>query len=75
MSPELSLVYAVLSAPSQSHVVSALPAAVTGKRLEAPVKRTLQGMPLEAAVAIGSVTDPDALHELARQPVGLREGT
>jgi acetoacetyl-CoA synthetase len=51
----------VLAAP-------AIPRTLTGKKLEVPVKRILQGLPLDEAAALGAVDNPDALrwyHELA----------
>jgi acetoacetyl-CoA synthetase len=42
---------------------------LTGKKLEVPVKRILQGTPVEDAAAAGAIDRPDALHwyhDLAR---------
>ena len=39
----------------------AVPRTLTGKKLEVPIKRILQGVPLEQAVAIGVVDRPDVL--------------
>ena len=52
--------------------VPAIPHNRTGKKLEVPVKRILQGQPVEQAVSRGSVVDPstlDAFHpSLVRRP-------
>jgi acetoacetyl-CoA synthetase len=39
----------------------AVPRTLTGKKLEVPIKRILQGVPLEKAVAVGVVDRPDVL--------------
>jgi acetoacetyl-CoA synthetase len=39
----------------------AIPYTLTGKRLEVPVKRMLQGVPLEQASSAGAVAQPEAL--------------
>ena len=44
----------------------AIPRTLTGKKLEVPVKRLLQGRPLEEAVATGAVDDIEALEWYAR---------
>lgn len=47
-----------------------VPHTLTGKRIEVPVKRLLQGAPLEKAVNVGSVDNVELLHfyeELARK--------
>jgi acetoacetyl-CoA synthetase len=44
----------------------AVPRTLTGKKLEVPVKRLLQGRPLEEAAAAGSVDDLHALEWYAR---------
>jgi acetoacetyl-CoA synthetase len=55
----------------------AIPRTLTGKKLEVPIKRILQGVPLEQAVAVGVVDRPDVLdwfvevHE-SRRLVGER---
>jgi acetoacetyl-CoA synthetase len=54
-------------------VVPQLPRTLTGKRREVPVKHVLQGMPVEDAVALGSVTNPESLHDLARLQLALRD--
>ena len=38
-----------------------MPRTLTGKKLEVPVKRILQGMPVRDAAAAGAIDRPDAL--------------
>jgi acetoacetyl-CoA synthetase len=52
--------------PDEVIEVPALPHTLTGKRLEVPVKRLLQGTPLEKAVNPGSVDDVGLLEFYAR---------
>jgi acetoacetyl-CoA synthetase len=47
--------------PDEVIPVPAIPRTLTGKKLEVPVKRILQGVPRERAAAAGSVDRPDAL--------------
>jgi acetoacetyl-CoA synthetase len=56
--------------PDEVLQVPAVPHTRTGKKLEVPVKRLLQGAPLEGVVNLGSVDDPallDYFVELAAQ--------
>lgn len=48
--------------PDEIIEIPAVPHTLTGKRLEVPVKRLLQGTALEKAVNPGSVDNPDLLH-------------
>ena len=50
--------------PDVLHQVRALPRTLSGKRIEVPAKRILQGVPIAEAVARGALTDPDGLDEL-----------
>ncbi|MFD0272094.1 acetoacetate--CoA ligase [Streptomyces sp. NPDC127106] len=55
--------------PDEVIEVPGIPHTLTGKRIEVPVKRLLQGTPMEKAVNPGSVDNLDLLHfyvELAR---------
>ncbi len=58
---------AIRAALSQRHVpdeivaVPAIPRTLTGKKMEVPVKRLLQGRPLAEVAASGSVADPKSL--------------
>jgi acetoacetyl-CoA synthetase len=49
-----------------------VPRTLTGKKLEVPVKRILQGIPVERAAALGAVDAPDALRWYAALPVARR---
>ena len=49
--------------PDVIHEVSALPRTLSGKKLEVPAKKILQGTPVEEAVAKGALTNPQALDE------------
>lgn len=51
--------------PDELHVVSALPRTLSGKKLEVPVKKILQGTPVEQAAAKGAITNPESLPEIA----------
>ncbi len=42
-------------------MVPAIPRTLTGKKLEAPVKRILRGEPAERVASRGSLADPGAL--------------
>jgi len=56
--------------PDEVIAVTGLPHTLTGKRIEVPVKRLLQGSPLEKAVNLGSVDNVELLRfyeELARK--------
>lgn len=59
--------------PDEVIFTSALPHTMTGKRMEVPVKRLLQGVPLDQAVNPSAVDDPGALDQfvaLAREGRG-----
>jgi acetoacetyl-CoA synthetase len=47
--------------PDEIIVVPAIPRTLTGKKLEAPVKRILRGEPAERVASRGSLADPGAL--------------
>lgn len=49
--------------PDKIIAVSAIPYTISGKKLEIPVKKILQGIPLEKAVNLGSVRNPEAFEE------------
>jgi acetoacetyl-CoA synthetase len=56
--------------PDTVVAVPAVPRTLSGKKLEVPVKRLLSGVPLEEAVSLAAVADPDTLGpfaELARR--------
>jgi acetoacetyl-CoA synthetase len=52
--------------PDQIVEAPAVPRTLTGKKLELPVKRLLQGHASQDAVALGAVSDPAALEWFAR---------
>jgi acetoacetyl-CoA synthetase len=72
---------AIRAALSPRHVpdevikVPAIPRTLTGKKLEIPVKRILQGMPSDQAAATGSVDHPEALAFFAQFAAGRRHGS
>ena len=47
--------------PDRVTAVDDLPRTLNGKKLEVPVKRVLEGLPLEDAVAASAVANPAAL--------------
>ncbi|MFO7961553.1 MAG: acetoacetate--CoA ligase [Nitriliruptoraceae bacterium] len=47
--------------PDELHAVSAIPRTISGKKLELPIKRLLEGEPLERVVNPGAVADPSSL--------------
>ena len=47
--------------PDRISAVDDLPRTLNGKKLEVPVKRILLGLPLEKAVAVAAVANPEAL--------------
>jgi len=49
--------------PDLVHQVAALPRTLSGKKLEVPAKKILQGTPVDQAVAKGALTHPQALDE------------
>ncbi|MDV6271192.1 acetoacetate--CoA ligase [Rhodococcus globerulus] len=51
--------------PEDIIVVPVIARTLTGKRLEIPVKRILQGTPVDEAVALGSVKHPEMLSALS----------
>jgi acetoacetyl-CoA synthetase len=48
--------------PDEVVEVPAVPHTATGKKLEVPLKRIAQGVPLEKALNLGAVDDPQAVH-------------
>ena len=65
--------------PDQVIAVPAVPRNLTGKKLELPVKRILQGVPVARVVSLDSLADPASLdvfvtlaEEQARAEVGSR---
>ena len=58
--------------PDEILVAPAVPRTLTGKKLEVPVKRILQGQPVEQAAALGAIDAPDALRWYADLPAARR---
>jgi acetoacetyl-CoA synthetase len=52
--------------PDDMILVPRLPRTLTGKRVELPVKRLLQGMPAEQAASLSALDDPESFLALAR---------
>ncbi len=52
--------------PDEVVVVPAIPHTSTGKKLEVPLKRMAQGVPVDKALNLGSVDDPSAVAWFAR---------
>lgn len=55
-----------LHVPDDIIAVAAIPHTRTGKKLEVPVKRLIQGRPLAQVIGTDTVDDPDALAAFAR---------
>ena len=54
--------------------VPAIPRTLTGKKLEAPVKRILRGEPVDAVASRDSLLDPTALDTFAAIATGEPAG-
>jgi acetoacetyl-CoA synthetase len=52
--------------PDEIVAVPAIPRTLTGKKMEVPVKRLLQGRPLAEVAAAGATADPAALEWFER---------
>ena len=57
--------------PDRLEVVSDLPRTLNGKKLEVPVKRILEGMPLTSAVVSGAVANLEALEAFVELSLAL----
>jgi acetoacetyl-CoA synthetase len=49
--------------PDELHAVAKVPRTLSGKKLEVPVKRILQGKPAEDVASKDALADPTALEE------------
>ena len=58
--------------PDTIRAVPAIPRTLTGKKLEAPVKRILRGEPVDAVASRDSLLDPTALDLFASFAAGSR---
>jgi acetoacetyl-CoA synthetase len=56
--------------PDRIEVVPVVPRTLSGKKLEVPVKRILEGVAPEVAASAGSLADPTALDWFARRARG-----
>ncbi|MGH3344114.1 MAG: acetoacetate--CoA ligase [Carbonactinosporaceae bacterium] len=60
--------------PDDIHEVSEIPRTLSGKKLEVPVKKILQGVPVEQAANPDATTNPEALRRFADIASQLAEG-
>ena len=58
--------------PDTIAAVPAIPRTLTGKKLEAPVKRILRGEPADAVASQGALAAPDAIDAFVRFAQGMR---
>jgi acetoacetyl-CoA synthetase len=58
---ELRTVLSPRHVPDAIHGVKAIPRTLSGKKLEVPVKKILQGLPADRAASRGALTDPESL--------------
>ena len=47
--------------PDEIHAIAEVPSTLNGKKLEVPVKKILSGVPLEDAVNLDSMSNPQAM--------------
>ncbi|HJQ95925.1 MAG TPA: acetoacetate--CoA ligase [Acidimicrobiia bacterium] len=52
--------------PDTIHFVASIPRTVSGKKMELPVKKILQGQPIDKVANPGAMANPDSLTELRR---------
>jgi acetoacetyl-CoA synthetase len=52
--------------PDAIHFVASIPRTVSGKKMELPVKKILQGQPIDKVANPGAMANPDSLSELRR---------
>jgi acetoacetyl-CoA synthetase len=58
--------------PDEILIAPGVPRTLTGKKLEVPVKRILQGVPVEQAASVGAIDVPDLLRWYAELPSARR---
>jgi acetoacetyl-CoA synthetase len=58
--------YTARHVPDRIIQVHAIPATLTGKKMEVPVRKILLGTPPEAAANVNAMANPDALDEFVR---------
>ncbi len=66
ISDRLRQQYTPRHVPDRIIQVSDIPATLTGKKMEVPVRRILLGLPPEAAVNVNAMANPDSLAEFIR---------
>jgi acetoacetyl-CoA synthetase len=52
--------------PDAIHAVQAIPYTLTGKKMEIPVRRILEGQPIDTVASRDAMANPEALEEIAR---------
>jgi acetoacetyl-CoA synthetase len=61
--------------PDAVHLVAGVPRTLSGKKLEVPAKRILQGAPADRAAAAGALVNPDTLDAFVRIAASRSAGT
>ncbi len=56
--------------PDRVHVIPSVPRTISGKKMEVPIKRLLEGVPADQVVNRGAMANPDSLNTF----VGLLDG-
>jgi acetoacetyl-CoA synthetase len=59
--------------PDEIHAVPGIPRTLSGKKLEVPVRKILQGTPVAAAADLDSLVNPDVLVHFSPSPAGEGE--
>ena len=60
--------------PDEINVISEVPYTLNGKKMEVPVKRILQGVPLDMAVSREAMSNPDSLDYFVAMAQGIGRG-
>ncbi len=63
--------------PDEVIAIPAVPRTLSGKKLEVPVKKLFMGIPVEKAISVDAMSDPQAINyfiEYANKVIALREG-
>jgi acetoacetyl-CoA synthetase len=68
ISTQLRTDYSPRHVPDEIIEVPDIPYTISGKKLELPIKRLLMGIPIEKAVNIGSVRNPEAFDFFTKAP-------
>ena len=64
--------YSPRHVPDKIIQVQAIPATLTGKKMEVPVRKLLLGVPVEQAANVNAMANPDSLAEFATTPARSR---